>query len=70
VQLSFLQILNRYPTPQELQASVDFLQTQSKRLAEVGQAAAGADSVSEPDTRARENLVHALMNHNDFVTVR
>ena len=25
---------------------------------------------TEPRARARENLVHVLMNHNDFVTVR
>lgn len=25
---------------------------------------------SDPDLRARENLVHALLNHNDFITIR
>jgi hypothetical protein len=24
----------------------------------------------QPDVRARENLVHALLNHNDFITIR
>jgi hypothetical protein len=24
----------------------------------------------DPDAKAREYLVHALLNHNDFVTVR
>jgi hypothetical protein len=24
----------------------------------------------DPHQRARENLVHVLLNHNDFVTVR
>ena len=32
--------------------------------------AAGADAPSsEPAVRARENFIHALLNHNDFVTV-
>jgi hypothetical protein len=25
---------------------------------------------AEPNLRARENLVHVLMNHNEFVTIR
>jgi hypothetical protein len=25
---------------------------------------------NDPESRAREDLVHALLNHNDFVTVR
>jgi hypothetical protein len=28
------------------------------------------DAASDPAARAREHLVHALLNHNDFVTVR
>jgi len=24
----------------------------------------------QPSLRARENLVHALLNHNDFITIR
>ena len=27
-------------------------------------------SAQEPGSRARENLVHVLFNHNDFVTIR
>ena len=27
-------------------------------------------AADDPAMRARENLVHVLMNHNDFVTVR
>ena len=26
--------------------------------------------VKDPESRAREDLVHVLLNHNDFVTVR
>ena len=25
---------------------------------------------ADPNQRARENLVHVLINHNDFVTIR
>jgi hypothetical protein len=64
--LAFLQVLNREPLTSELAASNDFLHEQSSRLTP----ADGSAVKFEPATRARENLVHALMNHNDFVTVR
>lgn len=66
VELAFLQVLNRRPRPQELTASRTFLEQQSRRL----QPAGGATAAADPELRSRENLVHALMNHNDFVTVR
>ena len=31
---------------------------------------AGREKKPQPDFRARVNLVHALFNHNDFITVR
>lgn len=67
IQLAFLQVLNREPREAELQASKEFLQEQSIRLV-----AAKSESAADFDAavRSRENLVHALMNHNDFVTVR
>ena len=67
IQLAFLQVLNREPREIEFQASQDFLQEQSIRLV-----AAKKESSADFDAsvRSRENLVHALMNHNDFVTVR
>jgi hypothetical protein len=67
IQLAFLQVLNREPREVELQASKEFLQEQSVRLV-----AAKSESTADFDAavRSRENLVHALMNHNDFVTVR
>ncbi|MCX7401457.1 MAG: DUF1553 domain-containing protein [Planctomycetales bacterium] len=67
IQLAFLQVLNREPREIEFQASQDFLQEQSIRLV-----AAKSESSADFDAavRSRENLVHALMNHNDFVTVR
>jgi hypothetical protein len=30
----------------------------------------GSQPSADPTQRARENLVHALMNHHEFVTVR
>ena len=64
---AFLQILNRPPHAAELTASKEFLTQQTLRLT-----ASNGDQSSDidPAMRSRENLVHALMNHNDFVTVR
>lgn len=67
IRLAFLQVLNREPREAEFMASKVFLQEQSSRLV-----AAKKESSADFDAavRSRENLVHALMNHNDFVTVR
>jgi len=67
IHLAFLQILNRLPREAELTASREFLQQQTLRLTAAN---GGQTSESDPARRSRENLVHALMNHNDFVTVR
>jgi hypothetical protein len=66
VTLAFLQVLNRAPGEAERVASLNFLEQQTMRITPV----AGTESAFDPAVRARENLVHALMNHNDFVTVR
>ena len=66
VTLAFLQVLNRAPGEAERVASLNFLEQQTRRITPV----AGTESAFDPAVRARENLVHALMNHNDFVTVR
>jgi hypothetical protein len=66
VTLAFLQVLNRAPGEAERVASLNFLEQQTMRITPV----AGTESAFDPAMRARENLVHALMNHNDFVTVR
>ena len=57
---AFKQVLSRPPTELELAASKRFLAVQ-RELAKTSPDA-GANS--------RESLVHALLNHNDFVTVR
>ena len=66
VNLAFLQVLNREPRKAELTASLVFLEQQANRLTTTDGTAAAID----PVVRSRENLIHALMNHNDFVTVR
>jgi hypothetical protein len=35
-----------------------------------GSSASGATAPDDPGQRARVSLIHVLLNHNDFVTVR
>ncbi|MDG1897088.1 MAG: PSD1 and planctomycete cytochrome C domain-containing protein [Fuerstiella sp.] len=77
VRTAFLQILSRPPTDNELAACSDFLTKQSATLSDtsdlntfIGGTAAKITPSTDPQQRARENLVQVLMNHNDFVTVR
>jgi hypothetical protein len=60
-----------------LKACCRFLEEQAQRLADpknLTAISAGAEAQLPPSTdpqlRARESLVHVLMNHNDFVTIR
>jgi Protein of unknown function (DUF1553) len=57
---AFEQVLSRPPTEPEIAASTRFLAAQ-RELAKASPDAAA---------KSRESLVHALLNHNDFVTVR
>jgi hypothetical protein len=77
VAAAFERILCRPPTAEECRACLEFLDQQSRRFADpaalVAFAAGEANPVkpaTDPHERARENLVHVLLNHNDFVTVR
>jgi hypothetical protein len=77
VRFAFERVLARSPTADELAVAAAFLQQQSQTLAAAGDAlgepAAAADPqkpAADPRLRARENLVHVLLNHNDFVTIR
>jgi hypothetical protein len=76
VQEAFDTILNRPPSSDEQTTCVTFLSEQAQRLAAPGLSAFTAGPVAsvqpstDPKQRARENLVHVLMNHNDFLTVR
>ncbi len=74
---AFLQIIGRPAEPSEIEASLDFLVRQTQLLSNSKEldafsngAVATVEASEDPETRASENLVHVLMNHNDFVTVR
>ncbi|MGE3780373.1 MAG: DUF1553 domain-containing protein, partial [Pirellulaceae bacterium] len=75
VMAAFEEILNRPPAEAEQDRCQEFLESQTRWLAESPQGPvlpenAAAISVAQPARRARENLVLVLLNHNDFVTVR
>ena len=73
---AFLQVLSRQPTATETTECVTFLQEQTRRFQEskvagsVGLTPDGSMPAPDPALRARENLVHVLMNHHEFVTIR
>jgi hypothetical protein len=74
---AFERVLCRTPSDAELAVCRKFLDEQSQRLADPQALAAfssGGENpqkpAADPRGRARENLVHVLLNHNDFVTVR
>jgi cytochrome c553 len=74
---AFERILCRPPSGEELATCREFLETQSRRFADpkllVAFTSGGENPVkpsADPLGRARENLVHVLLNHNDFLTVR
>jgi hypothetical protein len=63
VKSAFETILGRLPTSEEQAVGVRFLQREPDLLA--------SWKVSGPPAvRAREDFVHVLLNHNDFVTIR
>jgi len=77
VERAFIRILCRPPAQDELQTCLQFLEEQSAALSQTTSLtsfssgpAATASPASDSMQRARENLVHVLFNHNDFVTVR
>jgi hypothetical protein len=77
IRAAFEQVLTRAPHAEELASCGAFLQRQTAALAEPARltkrpsGAAGAIApAADPGLRARESLVHVLLNHQDFVTVR
>lgn len=62
VEEMFQRILNRSPSGAELNLCLKSLQVQRQLSGQV--------APSQQDMRARESLVRALLNHNDFVTIR
>jgi hypothetical protein len=77
VNTAFAQILSRPPTAGELAECTSFVAAQTARYSQpegltkfsTGGAAHIPPS-NDPHQRARENLIHVLLNHNDFVTLR
>jgi len=57
VNLAFERLLTRPPTPAELARCLEFLQRD-------------APASNDAMLRDRSSLIHALMNHNDFITIR
>jgi hypothetical protein len=77
ISIAFDQILNRPPTSHELEECSLFLRAQTAKFADptalvkfTGGVATHVPPAENPHQRARENLVHVLMNHNDFITIR
>jgi hypothetical protein len=77
VKAGFENVLGRFPTAAELATCEQFLKGQALLLTDKKKLTsfnAGPPSTvppaPEPQLRARENLVHVLLNHNEFVTIR
>ena len=73
VATAFEAVLGRPPSAEELSLSEKFLAQEEERFRgpekPVWQDSAAGETTS-PLLRAREDLIHALLNHNDFVTIR
>jgi hypothetical protein len=70
VRAAFEQVLGRTPRDAELAASRNYLSRQVTLFAGSKLTATPDGPSSDPAVRARENLVQALFNHTDFVTIR
>ncbi|MFM2096615.1 MAG: hypothetical protein RIS70_3739 [Planctomycetota bacterium] len=77
VETCFAEILGRPATPQERDECLQFLTRQSSLLDNSSKLTPFATSSesptkpsADPNQRARENLVHVLLNHHEFVTIR
>ena len=77
ITLAFEQVLTRAPSAEEQAACAEFLRSQTALFGDAAAQkkfdsgdAASVKPSTDPAQRARENLVHVLFNHNDFVTIR
>lgn len=77
VATAFERVLARAPSTQEEAESLKFLQQQAQLLKDstkLSQFKSGEAShvpaAADPFLRARESLVHVLINRNEFVTIR
>jgi hypothetical protein len=70
---AFGAILDRSPSAEELHLSEQFLEREEQQFRTAEKPAwqtSAAQEATLPVLRARVDLVHALLNHNDFVTIR
>jgi hypothetical protein len=74
---AFERILGRPPNRAELTATLEYLREQASLYGSGEKLTAftsGPNAIikpsGDPAQRARESLVHVLLNHNDFVTIR
>jgi hypothetical protein len=73
---AFERVLSRRPTESELTECIAFLKQQTEQHTKApltpvtGPDPEGKQPSADPALRARENLVHVLLNHHDFVTIR
>ena len=77
VERAFKRVLSRSPSMREMAACRTFLADQERQLSEAGKltrfSAKGTSKVkpsADARIRAHEDLIHVLLNHNDFVTIR
>jgi hypothetical protein len=77
VKEAFTQTLGREPSSAEDDECLAFLKSQAEQLrdkenltASKGGGKVAVEASADPAQRAREDLVHVLINHNDFVTIR
>jgi mono/diheme cytochrome c family protein len=72
VSAAFEQVLSRSPESDERDECLQFLQQQRAAFTKSPGAddAEGKSPSKDPAVRARENLVHVLLNHHEFVTIR
>ena len=77
VNAAFERLLCRPAKQDECKTALDFLAAQARELAapdKLTRFTSGDENslppATDPRARARENLVHVLLNHNDFLTVR
>jgi hypothetical protein len=67
---AFQVVLNRPPSAEELRLSKEFLDREAERFRGSKKPASQSDATRSPVFRARADAVHALLNHNDYVTIR
>ena len=76
IRQAYLTVLSRNPRDDEATACSEFLKEQQTLLADAAKlTATGGPNVNVPPSgdaaqRAKESLIHVLLNHNDFVTIR